>query len=501
MPGRSRIANPARGRGGKHVLLCTAWMAVFQGWVLAAAVPCILEEDWARVSLGGAPIGYVHTVTRRLDAPEGVIATSVFSETRVSRMGTPVSLRTAVEQQEAPDGALLSVTSHTMAGGAESRVTATVKGDRILIATETGGSTHSTELSWKGEILGPYAQTRLIRNADLREGLSLHFSTFLPELQRPTHTTLTIQAREDLEIQGKTQSLWRATTTQDALPNLPTTVWLDDRGDVVRSVTDVLGGIEVLRCTREEALQAVAGDRAPDLANRFFIPSDVTIRNPFRAKEALFRIEADPAVLDRLDLTDRRQTVEERAPGSVLVRVRALADAPEPAAKAPGPKYLASSPYLQCDDPVIVRLSRSATQGAETAYQKAKKLEEWVFQNITKKDLGVGFASAKEVAVSRQGDCTEHAVLLAAMLRAAGIPSRVAVGLLYWKGAFGYHMWTEAFLNDWTALDATLNEEVVDATHIKFTHSALDASSPGAPFLSLVQVVGQVKVSVEEVGY
>ncbi len=85
------------------------------------------------------------------------------------------------------------------------------------------------------------------------------------------------------------------------------------------------------------------------------------------------------------------------------------------------------------------------------------------------------------------------------MLRAAGIPSRVAVGLIYWNGIFGYHMWTEAFLNDWTALDATLNREVVDATHIKFADAALDTGSAAATFLDLVQVVGKIRLSVEEI--
>ena len=40
-------------------------------------------------------------------------------------------------------------------------------------------------------------------------------------------------------------------------------------------------------------------------------------------------------------------------------------------------------------------------------------------------------ATAAEVARSREGDCTEHAVLLAALARARGIPARVAMGLVY----------------------------------------------------------------------
>ena len=67
-----------------------------------------------------------------------------------------------------------------------------------------------------------------------------------------------------------------------------------------------------------------------------------------------------------------------------------------------------------------------------------------------------------EVARSKQGDCTEHAVLTAALCRAAGIPAKVASGLAYvsqWQNVsngFGGHAWTQAYIgNKWINLDAT----------------------------------------------
>ena len=82
------------------------------------------------------------------------------------------------------------------------------------------------------------------------------------------------------------------------------------------------------------------------------------------------------------------------------------------------------------------------------------------------------------------GDCTEHAVLLAALLKARMIPSRVCHGLVYVElggsaingqaevdaegnvidsaasgdGQFGWHMWSQALINGhWHDLDATLH--------------------------------------------
>jgi hypothetical protein len=99
---------------------------------------------------------------------------------------------------------------------------------------------------------------------------------------------------------------------------------------------------------------------------------------------------------------------------------------------------------------------------------------------MTAKNLATGFASAGEVAVTLSGDCTEHAVLLTALLRAAGIPARVVSGLLYVESfagerdVFGYHMWTQAWIEGrWVDLDA-MGAGDFDATHIALATSPLD---------------------------
>ena len=79
---------------------------------------------------------------------------------------------------------------------------------------------------------------------------------------------------------------------------------------------------------------------------------------------------------------------------------------------------------------------------------------------IDRKTMTRGIDSAARVAAHREGDCTEHAVLLAAAARLAGRPARVVIGvaLVELDGAlrgFG-HAWTE--IHDgagWRAVDAT----------------------------------------------
>jgi transglutaminase-like putative cysteine protease len=120
---------------------------------------------------------------------------------------------------------------------------------------------------------------------------------------------------------------------------------------------------------------------------------------------------------------------------------------------------------------------------------------------VSRKDFSQAFATAAEVAESREGDCTEHAVLLAALLRACGIASRVAIGLVYVESAagFGYHMWSEAYLDgQWIPLDGILGQGGTSAAYLKLTDSSLEGASSYSSFLPVAQVVGQLKISIRE---
>ena len=136
----------------------------------------------------------------------------------------------------------------------------------------------------------------------------------------------------------------------------------------------------------------------------------------------------------------------------------------------------------------------------------ARELEAYVHREIQAKNFSTSFATAAEVARNRQGDCTEHAVLLTALCRARGIPARIAFGLVYFVDperatpGFAYHMWTEVYVRQrWVPLDATLGRGGIGAAHLKLSDSHLAGMSPFAAFLPLAQVVNRLEIEVLEV--
>jgi hypothetical protein len=169
--------------------------------------------------------------------------------------------------------------------------------------------------------------------------------------------------------------------------------------------------------------------------------------------------------------------------------------------------YLQTSSYLEVNSPQIQDLAKQAVGDEKNPVLAAHLIENFVKDYITKKDLNVGFASAQETAKSREGDCTEHAVLCAAIGRAAGLPTRCVLGFGYIPpgveapaladavdqdtGIFGFHMWAEAWIgpDQWVPMDAALGG--FDVGHITITKTALSEVNPlidlNAPVLQLME--------------
>ncbi|HXT93315.1 MAG TPA: transglutaminase family protein [Trebonia sp.] len=136
--------------------------------------------------------------------------------------------------------------------------------------------------------------------------------------------------------------------------------------------------------------------------------------------------------------------------------------ADEPAA------YLAADEVIQSDDPEIVRLAKELRVAAPDDVAFTKAAYEWVRDQVTHsvdaQDPRVT-VSATEVLAARTGLCYAKSHLLAALLRAEGIPT----GLCYQRLADGtgshvLHGLVAVYLDGgWHRLDPRGNNSNVDA--------------------------------------
>jgi len=275
-----------------------------------------------------------------------------------------------------------------------------------------------------------------------------------------------------------------------------------------------LGGLQlrIVESEKEAALSPV--EPAELLLSAFVEPGGKAIVQPRALRNATYLLEGPAEALGALPQTSV-QRVEQLEDGRALVRVDLAHPQPAPPEDAQAQRYLAPSAMLDAADPAVRRLARQAL--ASTAPEasdavKAEALRRFVHEYIEEKSLDVGFASASEVCVTREGDCTEHAVLLAALLRVVGIPSRVAAGLIHVeeflgrRNVFGYHAWTQGLVENeqgevvWLDLDATLPGAVpFDAAHIALATTAMGQGETINALAALAPLLGALRIETQHV--
>lgn len=169
-------------------------------------------------------------------------------------------------------------------------------------------------------------------------------------------------------------------------------------------------------------------------------------------------------------------------------------------------EYLGSNLMMNTNDPELIKLATRAVKNEKNPYTLADKLRRFVTDYVKTKSLNIGFGSASEVCRTREGDCSEHGVLLAALGRIHGLPSRVAVGLAYVpifggeRDIFGYHMWTQFYIDGrWVDFDAALRESNCSPTRIAFATSSLKNVGLADISLPLISKIGAIDIDILDV--
>ena len=139
-------------------------------------------------------------------------------------------------------------------------------------------------------------------------------------------------------------------------------------------------------------------------------------------------------------------------------------------------KFLEPDEIVQSSDPAIAAAARKYSKGIHSLRKAVHELGGVVRARITNDEVTVG--SAVEAWSSQSGDCGGQSMLLAALLRASGIPARISSGvtLVQRRGTFlAQHVWVEYYNPEigWVPFDVALNQfDAFSAQHIKLGERA-----------------------------
>ena len=426
------------------------------------------DDTWMRVLLDGRKIGAMHT-TRTVRGDRVVTAQSMTVE--LERAGVRVSLASGETDTETRDGKPLAFETRTAISGIASTLRGTLRDDgRFDVVSDVGGMKQTRVIEWpQGALLAEGQRLATLRDR-LDAGMHFEELAFQPESLDAVHIESTVGARESVELPDGTRVLTRI----DQKIHLPgaaanSATWVDDEQNVLKMTMPLMGyELTMIACSR--ACAQAPNQRADILTHAMVqVPEAIDANALAHGVTLHLRATHDGAPL-QFASTDE-QHVSGGADGVDLVIAPLGAQARPAREDKPTPADSSPNDWLQSDAAEIRKLARDGAGDAKTPRERMQRLEQFVRSYIRTKDLNVGYASALEVARKPEGDCTEHAVLLAALGRALGIPTRVVDGLAYTERYAGLdhvfvpHAWAQAYVDGrWQSFDAALRG--FDAGHI-----------------------------------
>lgn len=209
------------------------------------------------------------------------------------------------------------------------------------------------------------------------------------------------------------------------------------------------------------------------------VPGNIRVARPFRSETSRIKVTWSEVPFTEFNLTDNRQQLVKHTQDATeqTVWVEIKRDTRDFTGKVKLPvkdekfqPYLSETNFISPNLPEIRKLKDEVLAGESDGWLAAEKLVHWVFGYIQAEMIPQTLGT-EQILKQKRGKCVEYAVLFAAMARAAGLPTRIALGERYQDGSWVGHMWNEVWLGEWVAVDPSHNQTAPDALLLKLVDS------------------------------
>ena len=418
------------------------------------------EESYLGLYLQGQKIGYVASKIGpgKLD---GVAISKSESKTVMDMglLGTP--LRMVIDSSTwSKNGRPLRMTFRQESAGRVQTMDARFAGTKVRIAIENSGQKSQKVLPMPS---GPIVDDpiTLVQSSGVKGAKT--FWILDPTTSSFIQNSVRLVGPSTADVKGKKVA---ATLAEIIDPRATTRIFVDAKGGLVKAEAPM--GIEMLPESKAVAMKTTPGYTPNvDLAARTALKPTPPLESPGSLSQLKLRFTGPD--LSRLP-SDEHQTVAKEGDawtvdvhppkrnGSVSIF----------AARQMKPEWAKPGMNIPSNDPRIQKVAREVVGNRKTVIEAADAVQQWVYTQMTP-NAGIGvLRDATEVLKTKEGVCRDYAVLTAAVLRAAGVPTRLASGLVTWDGTFYYHAWCEVWDGSrWIGVDSTTADRQLAANHVK----------------------------------
>ncbi|MBL8808841.1 MAG: transglutaminase domain-containing protein [Planctomycetaceae bacterium] len=477
------------------------------------------SEDWFRIEFDGKNVGYESlrtSVAKRAASQktqdETVPLLRRVRETRLKlrRFGTDVSVAAHLETVETADGLLFSWNlQRTAADGSTMERTGIWNEDeRGYRLTEKSAATVNSELLPSATPVhspifnGWMPVVAEVNNRGWTSPVLFPESAVVADMKLHRSPDQSLKLPDGRKFKATRIEYWPA-----AEPDQRSNLYYDENGQVLLIEQSMLG--ETLRIIRSDAATALGEENLEslDLQFRTVLPLKRAIANVDNSPSVRLVVTAGPT--EQISLPDSEfQSVEQISPNELIVTLKKVVPRePESTAlrtrtdRETKDEALQNSAWIDFRTPEIERKATIVAGGTSVPLEKCRRLTRHVWKEMRFHPFSTSLAPASQILAKMQGDCTEHAVLLCALMRSQQIPARVVVGFVYVPDptSFAPHMWVEAKVDGiWLPFDSTRGPDGIGLTHIKVAESTLssDIGSGTQLFIPLLSFLGHASVDV-----
>jgi len=444
----------------------------------------------------GQKIG--HAIVKRHHHNNQITSTQHATFT-ISRLATPLTITLTETHVETPDGKPLRFKTLQQVSNNAVHTQGLFKNNALHTKTANGLTQHTKTIPWPKNARMLEGLRLLQQQKGLKPGTTYHYQIFNGADLSFMAAQTRVEKPQTVDLLGRVLRLHHLRTTyQLGTGQLLEHAWIDDNANTLKSRFTVMGiQLDMVACDKTFAL---SDDQTVDFFKKWTIPAPQAF-DPDTPHTIRYTLQTQASRPCPLPTTDR-QTLKIIDNNHARLTVRPASD-PHTATlpyKGQDPRAQAAlkpSQYIQSDHPDIINLATTVIGQNKDTASAAKRIARFVAQYIRKKNLSVGYASALEVLHNKQGDCTEHAVLTAALCQAAGIPAELVIGLVYYQTSpqdppcFAPHAWTQVYVaGQWLEIDAT-RPQGVSAAHIAFANG----NDGPLHFWAALDAIGLLKIT------
>ena len=485
-------------------------------WISADQLP---REIWEVQYIGNNPIGYMHRKVSVSKSSEFEIEAE--SRTTVSLKGEPLVQRLKINTTETDTGALRRIEGSIEIGDNKQTFEGNVNsidGKMTLKGVNNGQATPVLTIGWNPDYRGPFAvdQSMLRRPLEPKETRKLKY--FDPILGKVVEGKL--KAADDF---FKTPTMFVGSRDLLEVSNISTVgnetmqalLWVDQKGEGYKSimqsadirsfrtepiVAQILSSVFDLRAISSKTIKlSGAVDRL--MSNRTNIVSQT-----FRIKNS----NNDPFKLFSDRTNQRKKSQNARTVDITVFRVGLnpnemggveLKKDNDDSSQVDTDFIPSKSPIIQEFARALVASQSKLDEGNVSLFEKVKVCREELVKRIELKEFDNQIGSVVETTKSKQADCVEHALLFASVCRAMGIPTRIALGMIFNRNKeepeMKFHAWIEFHDGErWVPSDSSDQQFPTSIDRIKVLESNFTDPNPYLDILKVFQSMTELEISV-----